>query len=81
MEEARKVVDEFVTYYNYKRLHSAIGYITPKDKLEGHESRIFAERDRKLTEAREKRKQNRTRKVVKEQKCRLAVNSDLTQAA
>lgn len=81
VEEARKVVDEFVTYYNYKRLHSAIGYITPKDKLEGHESRIFAERDRKLTEAREKRKQNRTRKVVKEQKCRLAVNSDLTQAA
>ena len=81
VEAAQKVVDEFVNYYNCKRLHSTIGYITPKDKLEGHERRIFAERDRKLTAAREKRKQNRTRKIVKEQRCRLAVNSNLTQAA
>ena len=37
------------------RLHSAIGYVTPKDKLEGREGAIFAERDRKLDEARQRR--------------------------
>ena len=53
VEDARRIVDEFVIYYNIKRLHSAIGYITPKDKLEGREQRIFADRDRKLKAARE----------------------------
>jgi hypothetical protein len=42
-------------YYNQERLHSAIGYVTPKDKLEGHEPVIFAERKRKLATARKKR--------------------------
>jgi hypothetical protein len=45
--------------YNHVRLHSAIGYIAPKDKLEGREKTIFAERDRKLAEARERRKAQR----------------------
>ncbi len=30
------------------RLHSAIGYIAPADKLAGREEEIFAARDRKL---------------------------------
>jgi len=42
-----------------KRLHSAIGYITPKDKLNWREKEIFAERDRKLYQARELRKMRR----------------------
>ena len=41
------------------RLHSAIGYVTPKDKLDGNDQAIFAARDRKLAEARERRKQLR----------------------
>ena len=41
------------------RLHSAIGYITPEDKLEGRDKEIFAARDRKLEAARERRKRNR----------------------
>ena len=70
LEEARSVVAEYVEYYNTRRLHSAISYITPKDKLDGKEKKIFAERDRKLQEAREKRKANRHAKkhVFKEQK-------------
>jgi len=44
---------------NTRRLHSALGYITPKDKLEGRENEIFAARDRKLQEAREQRKARR----------------------
>lgn len=55
VEDARRIVGEFVLYYNTKRLHSAIGYIAPKDKLEGREQRIFADRDSKLKAARERR--------------------------
>lgn len=54
--ETRHVVAEFVAYYNHHRLHSAIGYVAPIDKLEGHERRIFADRDRKLEAARKRRK-------------------------
>ena len=46
-------------YYNAVRLHSAIGYVTPLAKLEGKDKIIFAERDRKLAEARERRKTKR----------------------
>jgi len=35
LEDARRVVDEFVTHYNTMRLHAAIGYVTPQDMLEG----------------------------------------------
>ncbi len=59
LEDARRLVGEFVEHYNNVRLHSAIGYVAPKDKLEGREQEIFAERDRKLAEARIRRKENR----------------------
>jgi transposase InsO family protein len=69
LEDARRIVDGFVEHYNTERLHSAIGYITPKDKLNGREKEIFTERDRKLHEARELRKIRRReqRQLVKEQ--------------
>jgi transposase InsO family protein len=56
LEEARRIVHDFVDHYNNVRLHSAIGYITPLNKLRGLEQIIFAERDRKLNEAREQRR-------------------------
>ncbi len=56
LEDARRVTGEFVDNYNDKRLHSAIGYIPPRDKLEGRSAAIFAERKRKLSQARERRK-------------------------
>jgi putative transposase len=59
LEDAREVVKGFVDHYNNERLHSALGYIAPKDKLEGREKEIFAERDRKLEAAREERKLRR----------------------
>ena len=59
LDDARRIVADYVAYYGMVRLHSAIGYITPKDKLEGRADLIFAERDRKLAEARERRKQRR----------------------
>ena len=59
LQEAKRVVDEFVEHYNTVRLHSAIGYVTPKDKLEGREKAVFEARDRKLELARERRKDKR----------------------
>lgn len=59
LEQARAVVGEFVDHYNHVRLHSAIGYVTPKDKLEGKAQAIWEARDRKLEAARERRRQKR----------------------
>lgn len=53
---ARRLVDEFIDVYNAVRLHSAIGYITPKDKLAGRADGIFTERKRKLHQAHVRRK-------------------------
>jgi transposase InsO family protein len=61
VDDARRIVDRFVTEYNEQRLHSAIGYVTPRDKLLRREQEIFDERDRKLAEARAQRARNRQR--------------------
>lgn len=58
-EEAETLVARHVHHYNHVRLHSAIGYITPDDKLAGREEAIWAERDRRLEAAREARRQKR----------------------
>ena len=59
VDDARRIVSDYVAHYNTIRLHSAIGYVTPKVKLDGRDQEIFDERDRKLAQARERRKQLR----------------------
>lgn len=59
LDDARRLVDDYVSDYNTSRLHAAIGYVTPKDKLEGRDQAIHDERDRKLAEARERRRLQR----------------------
>lgn len=59
LEEARRLVAAYVEHYNHVRLNSAIGYLTPADKLNGLAQVIFDERDRKLEEARARRQQAR----------------------
>ena len=66
LEDARRLVASYVEHYNTVRLHSAIGYVAPADKLAGRETLIFAERDRKLEEA-------RGRRQVARQATRIAV--------
>jgi transposase InsO family protein len=56
LEDARRLVADYVEHYNTVRLHSAIGYVAPADKLASREPAIFTERDRKLDEARARRK-------------------------
>jgi len=62
LAEARRVVERFVAHYNGDRLHSAIGYVTPNDVLASRQTAIWAERDRKLEEARARRAQRRAEK-------------------
>jgi putative transposase len=59
LDDARRIVADYVVHYNTVRLHSAIGYVTPQDKLAGRDPEIFAARDRKLAEARQRRQQQR----------------------
>ena len=59
LEDARRIVGDFVTTYNNVRLHSAIGYVTPADMLAGRAQAIHDERDRKLADARQRRKARR----------------------
>ncbi len=61
LEDARRPIKGYVEHYNNIRLNSAIGYITPKDMLAGHQQEIQADRDRKLEAAREQRKNRRQR--------------------
>jgi transposase InsO family protein len=56
LEDARRLVTEYVEHYNTVRLHSAIGYVTPADRLAGRQGSIWAERKRKLAAAESRRK-------------------------
>jgi len=55
VDDARKILTDFIAYYNGVRLHSSIGYVTPQVKLEGRADAVIAERQRKLAEARNRR--------------------------
>jgi putative transposase len=59
LEDARRLVARWVEHYNHVRLHSAIGYVTPADKLAGREGAIFAQRDHRLEAARKRRQAKR----------------------
>jgi len=57
VEDARRIMARYSTQYNEERLHSAIDYITPKDKLEGRAEAIRQERQAKRETARQQRKE------------------------
>jgi transposase InsO family protein len=55
VDDALRLIEQYIRVYNEQRLHSALGYVTPKDILEGRRALIHAERDRKLEKARQQR--------------------------
>jgi transposase-like protein len=59
LEDAKRLIQQFVDRYNHVRLHSAIGYVTPNDMLMGRRGAIHAARDRKLETARQRRSSRR----------------------
>jgi putative transposase len=56
LDDARRLVIEFVDYYNTVRLHSAIAYITPMDKLAGRAEAVWVAKKQKLATAAAKRR-------------------------
>jgi len=70
LDEAQKMVTQYVEHYNKMRLHSAIGYIAPINMLKGRQKEIHQEREEKLTAARDKRKAKRMEDSYK--KCRAS---------
>jgi hypothetical protein len=51
LEDARRLAAEFVEHDNTVRLHGAVGYVTPADKLAGRAEAIWAARRQKLATA------------------------------
>jgi transposase InsO family protein len=47
LDDARRLIQIYVDHYNTVLLHSAIGYVTPQDRLAGRQAEIHAARDRK----------------------------------
>lgn len=65
LEDARRITEKYVSHYNDVRLHSSIGYVSPKTKLDGREREVFRLRKERLRKAKERRASN---KRIKENK-------------
>jgi transposase InsO family protein len=59
VDAAARLIEGYVRRYSEVRLHSALGYVTPADKLAGRDKQIFAERDHKLEAVRAARQARR----------------------
>lgn len=55
IEEARAWVADFVAWYNFEHLHSAIGFVTPDDRHAGRDVEILANRRKVYERARQRR--------------------------
>ncbi len=55
IDDARKQIKNYIDYYNTKRLHSALYYLTPEDFLKGRVDELLKIRQEKLDKAREAR--------------------------
>lgn len=61
LEDLRRQIRDYVDEYNTQRLHSAIGYVAPADKLEGRAEAIAKERKEKLLVAQQERRRQRVK--------------------
>jgi len=64
-EQGKELTGKYVRHYNEVRLHSAIAYVAPKDKLEGRERDIWRRRDEQLENARVYRAKMRKQEQIK----------------
>jgi putative transposase len=64
LDDLKQQLCQYIDRYNEHRLHSAIGYITPKDMLLGRKEEIFKERQGKLELARMERKKQRLNRAA-----------------
>lgn len=54
IDEAKKWIGDFVEWYNYKHMHSKIGYVTPMERHTGKDKEIFKKRNEVITKAKYK---------------------------
>ena len=59
LDDARRVIADYVTFYNTKRLNSAIDFLTPEDVFTGHMVERLRVRQEKLDAAQERRRHDR----------------------
>lgn len=59
--QAVKVISRLVRWYNEERMHSALGFLRPVDYYRGVPEKLYAERRRKLIEARHRRRDKNLR--------------------
>ena len=52
IDHARNWMADFIDWYNYHHLHSALGYITPNEKRTGKDSELFKRRNATMEAAR-----------------------------
>lgn len=64
LDDLKQQIAQYVENYNFTRLHSAIGFITPNDMLQGRQAAIFDERQHKLKLAQQERKQQREQLIA-----------------
>ena len=57
VEQARKVIDRIIDWYNDERLHRALGYLRPLDYYRGDPEQLHEARRLKLSQARHRRKE------------------------
>jgi putative transposase len=67
LEDAKRLIQQYVDRYNDVRLHSGIEYVTPNDMLAGRQVEIHTERDRRLEAARHERQSRRQPSCVKKE--------------
>jgi len=63
--QGKALTEKYVRHYNEVRLHSAIAYVAPKDKLEGRETAIWCRRDEQLENARVHRAKMRQQEHIR----------------
>lgn len=56
LDDARRLIAKYIEYYNTKRLHSALYYLTPEDVLLNRAKERLQEREQKYARARQTRR-------------------------
>ena len=62
--ELERAVARFVAYYNYERLHEALGNVTPDDMYQGREHAIVSRREKIKRLTLERRKKENLRNAA-----------------
>jgi len=70
--QARDRISKFIDYYNHRRPHQGIGFVTPYHKLTGQEQKILKERKARAIVAQE------IRKILNRRKINISTNEEIT---